>query len=138
MSSGARGSLFDPKRIAINALDASAGRNYIRKQLTPMADPTSNIENILHAIERKPFAHQVKKIEIPPIIARIAEILGRMRIQGAKFVGHRGPYSVQRSWLLRRAELYPGGIAQFCVSVNVLIKGRWASQRNERSWPITS
>ena len=52
--------------IAINALDASAGRNYIRKQLTPMADPTSNIENILHAIEREPFAHQLKKIEIPP------------------------------------------------------------------------
>jgi hypothetical protein len=39
-----------------------------------MADPTSNIENILHAIERKPFARQLKKIEIPPIIARIAEI----------------------------------------------------------------
>jgi hypothetical protein len=97
MSSGARGSLFDPKRIAINALDASAARNYVREQLTPMADPTSNIENILNAIERKPFAYQLKKVEIPPIIARVAKILGRMRVQGAKFVGHHGSHSERRS-----------------------------------------
>jgi hypothetical protein len=31
MSRGARGSLFDPKRIAINAFDASAAGNYIRE-----------------------------------------------------------------------------------------------------------
>jgi hypothetical protein len=55
-----------------------------------MAEPTSNIENILHAIERKPFAHQHKKVEIPPMIARVAEILGRVRIEGAKFVSHHG------------------------------------------------
>jgi hypothetical protein len=94
MSSSAFGSLFDPKRIAINALDASAARNYIREQLTPMADSTSNIEHVLHAIERKSFAHQLKKVEIPPIIARVAEMLGRVRIQSAKFVGHHGSRSV--------------------------------------------
>ena len=38
-----------------------------------MPDSTSNIENILHAIERKPFAYQLKKVEIPPIVARVAE-----------------------------------------------------------------
>ena len=96
MSSGARGSLFDPKRIAINALDASVVRQHICQQLTPMADSTSNIENILHVIERKPFAYQFKKIDIPPIIARVAEILSRMRIQGAKFVGHHGFRSAVR------------------------------------------
>jgi hypothetical protein len=56
-----------------------------------MADAASNIENILHAIERKPFAYQLKKVKIPPIIARVTEILGRVRIQGAKFVGHHAP-----------------------------------------------
>src|SRR6516165_7121897 len=95
-SRSARGSLFDPKRIAINALDTSVVRQYIRQQLTPMTDPTSNIENILHVIERKPFAYQLKKVEIPPIIARLAEILSRMRIQGAKFVGHHGFRSAVR------------------------------------------
>jgi hypothetical protein len=69
LSSGARGSLFDPKRIAINALDASVVRQHIRQELTPMAHSTSNIENILHVIERKPFGYQLKKVEIPPIIA---------------------------------------------------------------------
>src|ERR1700675_1395744 len=101
MSSRTRGSLFDPKRIAINALDASAARHHIREQLTPMADPRSNIENILHAVERKPFSHQLKKIEIPPIIARVAEILGRMRTQSAKFVSHHGFHlAVPRNWPL--------------------------------------
>src|SRR5262245_14755053 len=90
MSGSAGGSFFDPKRIAINALDASAVRQHIRQQPTPMADPTSNIENILHVIERKPFAHQLEKVEIPPIIARVAEILGRVRIESAKFVSHHG------------------------------------------------
>src|SRR5215831_19411749 len=88
MSRSARGSLFDPKRVAINALDASVRRQHVCQQLTPMADSTSNIENILHVIERKSFAHQLKKVEIPPIIARVAEILGRVRIEGAKFVSH--------------------------------------------------
>src|SRR5215510_14750899 len=90
MSRSARGGLFDPKRIAINALDASVTRQHVCQQLTPMADSTSNIENILHVIERKSFAHQLKKVEIPPIIARVAEILGRVRIEGAKFVSHHG------------------------------------------------
>src|SRR6516225_11244836 len=88
MSRSALRSLFDPKRIAINALDASVVRQHICQQLTPMADSTSDIENILHAIERKPFAYQLKKVEIPPIIARVAEVLGRMGIEGAKFVSH--------------------------------------------------
>jgi len=39
-----------------------------------MADATSNIEKVLHAIERKPFAYQLKKVEIPPIVARVAEM----------------------------------------------------------------
>src|SRR6516162_8111166 len=90
MSRSALRSLFDPKRIAINALDASVVRQHICQQLTPMADSTSNIENVLHVIERKPFAYQLKKIDIPPIIARVAEIFSRVRIQGAKFVGHHG------------------------------------------------
>jgi hypothetical protein len=58
-----------------------------------MADTAPDVENISDPIERKPFAHQLKKIGIPPIIAGIAEILRRMEIKSAKFIGHRGSRS---------------------------------------------
>jgi hypothetical protein len=56
-----------------------------------MAYTTPDVESIAHAIERKPFADQLEKIGIPPKIARVAEIFGRVRIQGAEFVGHDVP-----------------------------------------------
>src|SRR5262249_42524096 len=85
---GARGSLFDPSRIAINALDARAVRQDPNEQLTPMPNTAPNVEHIAHAIERKPFGHQLKEVDIPPIVAGVTEILGRMGLQSAKFVGH--------------------------------------------------
>jgi hypothetical protein len=56
-----------------------------------MADATPDVESIPYAIERQPFAHQLEKIEVPPIIAGVAEILGRVGLQGAKLVGHHDP-----------------------------------------------
>ena len=58
-----------------------------------MADAAADIEYVGHAIEREPFADQFEKVGIPPIIARVAEILGRVGIQGAKFIDHHGARS---------------------------------------------
>ena len=60
-----------------------------------MTDATSDIEDILNTIKRKPSAHQFKKVEIPPIITCLTEILGGVGIERPKFVGHHGSGSRQ-------------------------------------------
>ena len=80
--------VLDPVRIAVDALHARGRRQDLREQPTPMADATADVEDISHSIERKPPGHQFEEVEVPPMIAGIAEMLGRVGIERAELVGH--------------------------------------------------
>ena len=87
-SGGAQLRFLDPERIAVDALHARGARQRFRQHPAPMADAAADIEHFADPIERKPLADQFEKVGVPPIIARVAEIFGRVGFQRAKFVGH--------------------------------------------------
>jgi hypothetical protein len=52
-----------------------------------VADTATDVENVMRLFEGKAAPDQLNEILVPPIVARIAKVLGRMRLKRSEFVG---------------------------------------------------
>jgi hypothetical protein len=75
---GTLGRLANPEWIAIDADHLSVGWERGCENLGPMADPATDVKHLSHLIEGKTTPDQLNVVPVPPIVAGVTEIFGRV------------------------------------------------------------
>ncbi len=80
--------LFDPARLAIDAGDTHVLGHDRREQHAPVTDAAAHVEHVADGVELPALRHQPQEVEVPPVIARVAEILRGVRRLSLELVAH--------------------------------------------------
>jgi hypothetical protein len=85
---GALARLLDPLRVAIDSGDAGGFGEHVRKEQAPVTDAAADIQDVVHGIEAPALRNELEEVEVPPVIAGVAEVLRGMTLLPFELVSH--------------------------------------------------
>src|SRR5262249_23625939 len=79
---GAPVGLQDPGLLAVDPDDARLGREVGEQEPAPVAHAGAHVEREARLAQAEAAGHELEEVTVPPEIARLTEIFGRMRLRG--------------------------------------------------------
>src|SRR4051812_43517568 len=82
--------MVNPPGLAVDARDPCARRQDRREQRAPVTHTASHVEDLADRLEPPALRDELEKIQVPPVVARIAEVLRRVLGPSFERIAHEG------------------------------------------------
>src|SRR5260221_12870731 len=79
---------LDPSAFAIDADESQIAGQDLGERTAPMSDAATDIEDLLQLVGAPSRGQHRKEVLVPPMLARLAEVLRRMAAEATKVVAH--------------------------------------------------